>query len=84
MIKCKICGCEFPPVAEKHYIARDSSKSGIVTALSNDEGKLYDAFDCPMCDCQVIVQERKRDFVSCNEFDEALEMAMAKEDFEDE
>ena len=24
---------------------------------------LYDAFDCPMCGCQVIAKERKRDYI---------------------
>lgn len=81
MIKCKICGCEFPPVAEKHYIARDNGKSGIVTALSNDEGKLYDAFDCPMCGCQVIVQERKRNYVLCEEITEEITI---EEEIDDE
>lgn len=60
MIKCKVCGCEFPPVVDKHYVAKDTGKIGAIAALSRDEEKLYDAFDCPMCGCQVIVQERKR------------------------
>ena len=32
-IKCNVCGCEFPPVAERHYIARDDGKTGVVAAF---------------------------------------------------
>lgn len=78
-IKCGVCGCEFPAVNERHYIARDSEKTGVVVALSHDEGKLYDAFDCPMCGCQVIIQERKRSYIPCNEFDDE-----ELEEFDDE
>lgn len=60
-IKCKICGCEFNPIADKHYVSRDNGKVGIVAAFqANLEDKLYDTFDCPECGCQVIAQERKR------------------------
>lgn len=30
--------------------------------FSKDEEKIYDAYDCPMCGSQIIVQERKRNF----------------------
>ena len=70
-IKCNVCGCEFPPVAERHYITRDGGKIGIVAAFqSNNEEKLYDAFDCPMCGCQVIAKERKRSYIPYIETDE--------------
>lgn len=73
IMKCKVCGCDFPPVHEKHYVARDNEKSGLVATLDSIEGKLYDAFDCPMCGCQVIAQERKRDFVPFD-MDEQVDM----------
>ncbi len=60
MLKCNICGCEFTPVIDKHYVARDSGKTGISETFSHNEEKLYDAFDCPACGCQMIAQERKR------------------------
>lgn len=61
MLKCHICGFEFKETAEGHYISRDSAKIGITAAFSSDnEPKLYDAFDCPRCGCQYIAQERKR------------------------
>lgn len=27
MLKCKICGTEFPAIKERHYIARDNGKT---------------------------------------------------------
>ena len=54
MIKCKVCGCEFTPVIDKHYITRDNGESGISTAFKHVEGNLYDTFDCPACGCQII------------------------------
>lgn len=62
-IKCKVCGHEFTPVIDKHYITRDNGESGISTAFKHVEGNMYDAFDCPACGCQVVAQERKRIFV---------------------
>lgn len=60
MIKCKVCGYEFMPVAIKHYISRDNDYEGLAAAFKKEEAKLYDTFDCPYCGCQVIAQERKR------------------------
>lgn len=62
MLKCKICGTEFPAIKEKHYIARDNNRTGAVVVFAKDEEKTYDAYDCPMCGSQIIVQERKRNF----------------------
>ena len=62
MLKCKICGTEFPAIKEKHYIARDNNRTGAVVVFSKDEEKIYDAYDCPLCGSQIIAQERKRNF----------------------
>ena len=60
-MKCKICGTEFPAIKERHYVVRDNGKTGLSAAFSlNDEEKIYDSFDCPMCGCQVVAQDRKR------------------------
>ena len=60
MTTCKICGRDFPLIAEERYTVRDNEKSGISIAFSGSETGLYDAFDCPHCGCQNIMQERKR------------------------
>ena len=63
MLKCKICGTEFPAIKERHYIASDNGKTGLSSAFgSNDEEKIYESFDCPMCGCQVVAQDRKRTY----------------------
>lgn len=63
-IKCKVCSCEFEAIKERHYISREEGKTGLsVTFGSNEEVKLYDTFDCPICGCQVVVQRRNRVFV---------------------
>lgn len=63
-MKCHVCGTEFPAIRERHYIARDLTKTGLAAAISsNDEPALHDSFDCPNCGCQVIAQPRKRVFI---------------------
>lgn len=64
MLECKVCGSEFIPRLELHYICRDNDVTGISIISKKDEVKMYDAFDCPNCGCQVIAQERKRVFKS--------------------
>ena len=57
MMKCSVCGFEFEAVKEIHYIARVKGSKG----FSNFFGEtIFDAFDCPKCGCQIVVQERKR------------------------
>lgn len=61
MLKCEICGNEFKAIIERHYVCRNDGKVGVVaTFQSNPEDTLYDAFDCPLCGCQHLVQIRKR------------------------
>lgn len=58
-IKCRVCGFEWTPTKEDHYIARADEKARI---LVNDPGEpaLYDAWDCPVCGAQFAVEGRKR------------------------
>lgn len=64
MLECKVCGTKFNAIIERHYLARDNGKTGLAVAFgSTAEECLYDAFDCPMCGCQVIAKERKRDYI---------------------
>lgn len=62
-LKCKICGFEFKPTQSDHYIACDTY----------GERDLYDVFDCPACDSQVIAQSRKKFAVSRSEMLEVCE-----------
>lgn len=71
MLECKVCGCKFNAIIEKHYIARDNGKTGLAVAFgSTNEENLYDAFDCPMCGCQVVTKERKRNYTPYVETEE--------------
>lgn len=66
MLKCKVCESGLVPSIDGHYIARDNGESGIAMVIKTIEGKLYDAFDCPVCGCQIIAQERKRIYAQPN------------------
>lgn len=33
MLECKICGCKFNAVEERHYISRDNGKSGLAIVV---------------------------------------------------
>ena len=71
MLECNVCGTKFNAIIEKHYLARDNGKTALAVAFgSAAEENLYDAFDCPMCGCQVIAKERKRDYISFVKEDE--------------
>lgn len=61
-IKCKVCEYEFDAVRSGHYVTRDDGKCGLAAVRGGNENKTYDTFDCPICGCQVVVQERKRQY----------------------
>lgn len=80
MTTCKVCGRDFPLLAEEHYVAQDPQKVGAIANLvSTDRAFEFDAFDCPHCGCQNVMQERKAtlfeedtcpcDFGICDECD---------------
>lgn len=70
MLKCKICGCEFNAISEKHYISRDEVRVGIAALAGGQESQEYDTFDCPQCGCQHIAQSRRR-AVCCGKDEQA-------------
>lgn len=60
MTTCKVCGRDFALMAEDHYIAQDPQKVGAIANLvSTDRAFEFDAFDCPHCGCQNVMQGRK-------------------------
>ena len=74
MATCKICGRDFALIEEDHYIADNGEKEGVITKLvSSDRITQYDAFDCPYCGCQNIMQERKPMWLSNELISEAEE-----------
>ena len=54
-MKCKICGKEFQLKKENKYLVQNVSIGGILNR------NYYEAFDCPYCGCQNIVNERYLD-----------------------
>lgn len=60
MTTCKVCGRDFALMQEEHYTAKDTGKMGVIANLTNaDKALIWDAFDCPYCGCQNLMQERK-------------------------
>lgn len=60
MVTCKVCERDFPLMAEEHYVVRDPQRVGVLANLANtDKAMKYDAFDCPHCGCQNVMQGRK-------------------------
>lgn len=60
-IKCRVCGFEWTPTKEDHYVAREDKMATIFTK-NPGETELYDAWDCPVCGAQFAVEGRKRTF----------------------
>lgn len=69
-LKCNVCGEEFNPTLERHYIVRDCETYGLILG-PKEEPILYDAFDCPKCGCQIIIGERKRPRIIKEDKDES-------------
>lgn len=79
LYECKVCGSEFELNIENHYISKDDGVTGIATVVKKEEEKLYDAYDCPICGCQNLIQDRKRRLL----FDDVLNDENELEDEED-
>lgn len=54
-MKCKICGKRFKLIKENRYLATE--KTGALAVLAKPS-KIFEAFDCPRCGCQNIVNIR--------------------------
>lgn len=59
-MKCNVCSIEYTTRKSEHYIAIGNGKTGLAAFAGGEESNIYDAFDCPVCGCQIIAQERKR------------------------
>ena len=60
MTTCKICGRDFPLLAEEHYVSKEPGKTGLAFFAGGDDPALWDSFDCPHCGCQNRMQKRNR------------------------
>ena len=60
MTTCKVCGRDFPLLAEEHYVSKDVSLTGFAGLAGGTEPKIWDSFDCPHCGCQNRMQQRNR------------------------
>lgn len=60
MTTCKVCGRDFPLLAEEHYVSRDVCLTGFAGLAGGTEPKIWDSFDCPHCGCQNRLQQRNR------------------------
>lgn len=75
---CKVCGRDFPLIMGEHYIAHEPKHEGSIYSLvSTDKASEFDAFDCPHCGCQNVMQERKPscpcDYGYCGDCEEESE-----------
>jgi len=52
---CIVCGADFIPLVENHYISRDCRPNNIIFS----EVQEYDAYDCVECGSQIVVGIRK-------------------------
>lgn len=67
----KFVALSLTPLLKGTILLVITEKTGLAVAFgSTAEECLYDAFDCPMCGCQVIAKERKRDYISFVKEDE--------------
>lgn len=55
-MKCKICGKRFKLIKENRYLATENT--GVLAAMAKPS-KIFEAFDCPRCGCQNIVNIRE-------------------------
>ena len=53
-MKCNVCGHEFTPKKENRYVSTEK-------AVMFSPTKYYDCFDCPVCGCQIVAQQRYED-----------------------
>ena len=68
VLECRVCGLKFAPIAHWRYSVEENKITGVVAGISSTERPpLHDAFDCPRCGCQIVVNSRMRRAVWENE-----------------
>lgn len=66
MRTCKVCGRDFALMAEEHYIAEKYEVGGFKAVIEGSKSTFFDAFDCPHCGCQNVMQERMEKVCDCD------------------
>ena len=56
-MKCNVCGHEFEPKKENRYLASKTDWK----LIGGEQTWDYECFDCPVCGCQIVAQERFRE-----------------------
>ena len=67
MIKCKICNKRFKALAQKRY---EVIKVPAPLEVLVKNPIIIEAFDCPRCGCQNIVNVRETEINNCEEVNE--------------
>lgn len=62
-MKCNVCNHEFEPKKESRYVA-------IERGAMFSPNKYFDCFDCPVCGCQIVAQERFDTVADCVEVEQ--------------
>lgn len=66
---CKVCDREFKLTKDRHYIAVAKTKTGLAAVSGGEQPSMFDAFDCPFCGCQKLVNVRERVHIAEEEKD---------------
>ena len=61
-MKCKVCEKEFELLKKNKYIV-NVELTALQRAFGMVSDKVYEAFDCPYCGCQNLVNERKENII---------------------
>ena len=83
MIKCSICGEQVELRKENRYEV--VIEAGVLQKSFGARDQLYEAFDCPKCGCQMLIQERfpAKEEIKAEEMNPAEKVAMAAKIAED-
>lgn len=57
-VTCRVCGHRIQVSGAQRYTAVEQNLGGLAAAFNGNQTRLADAFDCPRCGCQCVVQTR--------------------------
>ena len=65
MTICKVCGRPFALNAEEHYVT-ERAPGSVPGIFMVGRENFADAFDCPHCGCQNVMQDRRKEACPCD------------------